>query len=103
MQERLVGRSAVAEILHAAYLSSTGERIDNAVRGHDADAVVVGIGNVDVAGFIYRNALRRIELRSRSRSAVAGKARARVAGHELERGSAHFVYRVGAAEIDVAG
>src|ERR1700721_632217 len=103
MQERLVGRSAVAEILHAAYLSSTGERIDNAVRGHDADAVVVGIGNIDVAGFIYYNALRRVELRSRSRAAGAGTPGARVAGREWGGGSAVFVYRVGAAEIGVAG
>src|SRR5208282_5051307 len=68
----LRGRTVVAA---EARYPSARDGGDDAVGADLADPVVAGVGDVEVAGGVHRDALRMVELGSRGRTAVATEAR----------------------------
>ena len=103
MQVRIGGEPGVAPEARGVDVAVAGERGDDAVGVHLADAVIQRIGDVEVARGIERDALRRIQLRVDRGTAVAGETGARIARHQGQRaGAIDLEDRIAAAEIDIA-
>ena len=82
MEVGLGGEPGVAPEARGVDLAVTGERGDDALGVHFADAIVQRIGDVDIARGIERDSLRRVQLRVDRGTAVARETGARIARHQ---------------------
>ncbi len=97
------GRSRVAPEAGDGDIAVAREGGDNALRIDHADAIVQGIGNIEVTGRIQRDALGRVQLRADGGTAITGEAGSRVTRDQGQRpGAIDLEDRVSAAEIRVA-
>ena len=81
------GSAAVAGIgavVGIAAAAAAGDGIDDAAGGDPADALVVGIGDIEIAGEIAGQPLRAVQQSSRGRQAVAAEAGCSPARHGLD-------------------
>src|SRR5215472_2678490 len=100
MQCDLCGRSAKRI---EAGLPGSGEGMDVSVWSHLADAVVIGVGDIKIAGAVKSEALRPVELGLGCGAAVPAKAGPRITGNQSNGATGiEAKDRVQAGEIEVA-
>src|SRR5579871_381221 len=86
-----------------AGLAGAGKGGDDAVRSDHADAVIGGVGDVQIAGGVDGQALRGVQLGVHGGAVVAREASARVSGYQCQNtGGSHLENGVRTTEVDIA-